>query len=46
LDETTTLVWSAEQSGVLDDLTKDDDAMPQVKKEEYGSASSGRKRLR
>jgi hypothetical protein len=34
LDERTTLVWSAEESGVLVDLTKDYDAMPQVKKEE------------
>jgi hypothetical protein len=30
---TTALVWSAEQSGVLVDITKDDDAMPQVKEE-------------
>jgi hypothetical protein len=33
MDETMTLVWSAEESGVLVDLTKDDAAMPQVKKE-------------
>jgi hypothetical protein len=29
----TALVWSAEESGVLVDLTKDDDVMPQVKEE-------------
>jgi hypothetical protein len=33
MDEATALVWSAEESGVLADLTKDDDAMPSVKKE-------------
>jgi hypothetical protein len=33
MDETSTLVWSTEESGVLIDLTKDDDALPQVKEE-------------
>jgi hypothetical protein len=33
MDETTALVWLAEESGVLVDLTKDDDPMLQVKKE-------------
>jgi hypothetical protein len=32
-DEMTTLLWSAEESGIIVDLTKDDDAMPLVKKE-------------
>jgi hypothetical protein len=31
--EPTDLVWSTEESEVLVDLTKDDDAMPQVKEE-------------
>jgi hypothetical protein len=34
MDEMSTLVWSAEESGVLVDLTKDDDALPPVKQEE------------
>jgi hypothetical protein len=34
MDEATTLLWSAEESGVLIDLTKDDDTLPSVKKEE------------
>jgi hypothetical protein len=34
MDEATTLVWLAEESGVLVDLTKDDDALPPKKKEE------------
>jgi hypothetical protein len=33
MDERTALLWSAEESGVLVDLTKDDDARPSVKKE-------------
>jgi hypothetical protein len=34
MDEATTLVWLAEESSVLVDLTKDDDALPPMKKEE------------
>jgi hypothetical protein len=34
LDEVTTVMWSAEDSGVIVDLTKDDDALPPVKQEE------------
>jgi hypothetical protein len=34
LDEATTVIWSAEDSGVIVDLTKDDDALPPVKQEE------------
>jgi hypothetical protein len=33
MDETLALLWSAEDSGVLVNLTKNDDAMSQVKKE-------------
>jgi hypothetical protein len=33
MDEATTLLWSTEESGVLVDLTKDDDTLPSVKKE-------------
>jgi hypothetical protein len=33
MDKTSALVWSAEESGVLVDLTKDDDGMPLVKNE-------------
>jgi hypothetical protein len=33
MDERTALVWSAEERGVLIELTKDDDAMSPVKKE-------------
>jgi hypothetical protein len=33
MDKATALVCSVEESGVLVDLTKDDDTMPQVKKE-------------
>jgi hypothetical protein len=33
MDEATTLLWSAEESGCLVDLTKDDDTLPSVKKE-------------
>jgi hypothetical protein len=32
MDETSALLWSAEERGILVDLTKDDDAMPEVKK--------------
>jgi hypothetical protein len=31
IDETSALLWSAEERGVLVDLTRDDDAMPKVK---------------
>jgi hypothetical protein len=31
MDETSALLWSAEERGILVDLTKDDDAMPEVK---------------
>jgi hypothetical protein len=31
MDEATMLVWLAEESGVLVDLTKDDDALPPMK---------------
>jgi hypothetical protein len=31
MDETSALVWSVEESGVLVDPTKDDDGAPQVK---------------
>jgi hypothetical protein len=34
MDEMSTLVWSAKESGVLVELTKDDDALPSVKQEE------------
>jgi hypothetical protein len=34
MDKMSTLVWSAKESGVLVDLTKDDDALPSVKQEE------------
>jgi hypothetical protein len=34
LDEATTVMWSAEDSGVVVDLTKDDDDLPSVKQEE------------
>jgi hypothetical protein len=33
MDETTTLLWSVEESGNLIDLTKNDDGMLEVKKE-------------
>jgi hypothetical protein len=33
-DEATTVIWSAEDIGVIVDLTKDDDALPPVKQEE------------
>jgi hypothetical protein len=33
LDETVTLLWSAEESDNLIDLMKDDDGMPEVKEE-------------
>jgi glutamine amidotransferase PdxT len=33
MDEISALVWSAEESGVLMNLTNDDDGAPQVKKE-------------
>jgi hypothetical protein len=31
MDKATALMWSVEESGVLADVTKDDDAMPSVK---------------
>jgi hypothetical protein len=34
MDETSALVWSAEQSDALIDLTKDDNVLQQVKKKE------------
>jgi hypothetical protein len=33
MDETLALIWSAEESGVLVNLTNDDDGAPQVKDE-------------
>jgi hypothetical protein len=33
MDETSALLWSVKESSVLVNLTKNDDAMPQVKKE-------------
>jgi hypothetical protein len=33
MDEASAFVWSAKESGVLVDLTKDDNDMPQVKNE-------------
>jgi hypothetical protein len=32
MEETTAALWSAEESGNLVDLTKDDDGMPEVKR--------------
>jgi hypothetical protein len=34
-------MWSAEDNGIIVDLTKDDDALPPVKQEEYDAAGSG-----
>jgi hypothetical protein len=34
LDEATAVMWSAEDSGVIVDLTKDDNDLPPVKQEE------------
>jgi hypothetical protein len=45
MDETMALLWSVEESAKLVDLTKDDDDMPEVKKElkedAAGSGSGG-----